>query len=471
MIETHSKEELLGRIGALLEQDSCDLHTGELHSLIRDVLDNQATYLRAAEKFGTPQYLFDEARLFQQISRFQKAFNNSEYPVHTHYAFKANPSLCVVRAVHKAGINADVSSGLELDLALRCGFNRIVFSGPAKTDVELRLALQHSDRVTVHLDSFRELDRLEILAAEMDRTIDVGIRLNTKGHGLWTKFGIPLDTLPDLVQRARTASHLMLRGIQFHLSWNRNSEGYVRTLCDLGKVLRTVAPPNGWRFIDVGGGYYPEDDEAAYPWLTGRGLLLSQAGVTSAGSPPEDWDLRYLLHAVQPIETMAQDIFDAFDKHIRSWCDAELWLEPGRYLVNPAVHLLLGVVDVKHSEIAITDGGTNLLGWERLEAEHCPLINLSRPAETQRRTSVYGSLCTPHDLWGYTCYASDIREGDVLVVPAQGAYVQTLAQRFIKPICQTIGLNSQGDLRRINEEESVDDRYPELGRTSAPGTL
>ena len=49
------------------------------------------------------------------------------------------------------------------------------------------------------------------------------------------------------------------------------------------------------------------------------------------------------------------------------------------------------------------------------------------------------------------------------MLPAQGAYVQTLAQRFIKPLCQTIALDLQGALRQVAPAETLADRYPQLG--------
>ncbi|MDA0748104.1 MAG: alanine racemase, partial [bacterium] len=447
------------RIQTLLDADDAPLYKGQLHGLVQQVFDNRETYLEAARAFGTPQYLVEESRLCDQVQRFNNAFQRPGRIVRTHYAFKANPSLCIVQALQRAGLSADASSGLELELALRCGFDRIVLSGPAKTDDELRLALHNADRVTVHLDSFRELDRLEALAAEMKTHIRAGVRLNTQGHGLWTKFGIPLNRLPDFVQHAQTLQHVQLGGIQFHLSWNRNANGYKETLAALRPFLEANSPAGGWTFIDIGGGYYPEDDEAAYPWLTPKGRLQSLLGEIPAEGPPPDWDMEYLLHPVMPIETMAQEVLDAFDACTTKLGNIELWLEPGRYMVNQTVQLMLSVIDVKGDELAITDGGTNLFGWERLESEHCPLINLTHPSDTQRPFRVYGSLCTPHDLWGYTCYGSTLLPGDVLLLPAQGSYVQTLAQRFIKPICQTVFLSTSGETHVAEPAETFLDRY------------
>lgn len=452
---------ILAAVQELLDQDDEPLYRGELTELVEQVMQQRSQYLEAARRFGTPQYLFEEPRLQAQTQRFTAAFCRQGLVARAHYAFKANPTLSMVQAVQRAGLAADASSGLELELALRCGFARIVLSGPAKTDEELELALAHADRVTVHLDSFAELARLDTLAQRRQTPIRAGVRLNTQGHGLWTKFGIPFTALPEFAAQAAGKACVRLEGVQFHLSWNRQSGGYLRTLAELGPALAQSAPATGWRFADIGGGYYPEDDEAAYPWLTRRGRLLSLLGLAPAEGPPPDWDLSYLLHPVQPIEAMAREIMDAFQAHLPA--GLEMWLEPGRYLANQAVHLLLRVADVKTPELAITDGGTNLLGWERLEGEHTPLINLTHPSLYQKPCRVYGSLCTPHDLWGYACYGESLNPGDILMLPAQGAYVQTLAQRFIKPLCQTVALDASGELRLASPAETLRDRYPELG--------
>lgn len=455
-------DEIATRVARLLSESGQDLRPGELTGLVRDSLARRDLFLEAAARFGTPQYLVDEGALQRQAARFTAAFADPGRPVRVHYAFKANPSQPVVEALGRAGLCADCSSGLELELALACGFGRIVLSGPAKTDDELRLALAHADRVTVHLDSFGELDRLEGLAAAAGAAIRAGIRINTGAHGLWTKFGIPLAELPELVRRAAATPHVRLAGVQFHLSWQRSAAGYVETLADVGRSLSASAPAEGWRFVDIGGGYYPEDDEAVYPWMTPRGRLLALLGLGPADGPPDDWDGTYLLHDVVPIETMAADILTACRTHLAAIDPVELWVEPGRYLANQGVHLLLQVADVKGGEVAVTDGGTNLLGWERLESEHTPLVNLTHPAPTQQRGRVYGSLCTPHDLWGFAWYGSALEVGDVLLLPAQGSYVQTLAQRFIKPVCQTVVVDAGGGLRRALAAESFADRYPGL---------
>jgi diaminopimelate decarboxylase len=61
-----------------------------------------------------------------------------------------------------------------------------------------------------------------------------------------------------------------------------------------------------------------------------------------------------------------------------------------------------------------------------------------------------GSLCTPHDLWGYGYWGEDIQPGDTLLIPNQGAYTYSLRQEFIKAVPQVVEVN--GQLRSFNNK-------------------
>ena len=102
------------------------------------------------------------------------------------------------------------------------------------------------------------------------------------------------------------------------------------------------------------------------------------------------------------------------------------------------MHLLMSVVDKKAPDLVITDAGTNAIGWERFETDYFPVLNLTRPALTETPCHVLGSLCTPHDVWGYAYWGSGIEVGDVLLIPTQGAYTYSLRQHFIKPLPQVV---------------------------------
>ena len=146
-----------------------------------------------------------------------------------------------------------------------------------------------------------------------------------------------------------------------------------------------------------------------------------------------------------PIEHFAKELSAVFNKYIFTQIpECTIYLEPGRWICHESMHLVLSVVDKKAKDIVITDAGTNTVGWERYEQDYFPVINLTRPALKEHPCMIFGSLCTPHDLWGYNYFGESIEPGDVLLIPTQGAYTYSLRQEFIKPLPEQVILSSSG---------------------------
>jgi diaminopimelate decarboxylase len=87
------------------------------------------------------------------------------------------------------------------------------------------------------------------------------------------------------------------------------------------------------------------------------------------------------------------------------------------------------------------------------------IVNLSRPSLEQRQRTVYGPLCDPHDLWGYTHFGDELRKGDRIAVLQQGAYTFSTAWRFIKPIPPYIAFDRDGRFQIAHQRETFADRY------------
>ena len=98
------------------------------------------------------------------------------------------------------------------------------------------------------------------------------------------------------------------------------------------------------------------------------------------------------------------------------------------------MHIVLSVSDIKDKSSCVLNGGVNMVGWQRFEKEYFPLINITHPSKTERRSRMWGNLCTTWDIWGYYYYGSKLEEKDVIVVPSQGALTYSLAQTFINNI-------------------------------------
>jgi diaminopimelate decarboxylase len=393
-------------------------------------------FLRTCRQHGSPLYLFDEQALLSHARQFVAAFTQIFSNFRVFYAVKSNNHELLVKSLVNFGLGLDVSSGMELELALRCGCQDIIFSGPGKTDTELSLAVENYSKVTVLMDSFGELFRLEQCCRRQKHRVRAGIRLTTEERGLWRKFGIPLSTLENFMAMARKCSHVNLSGLQFHTSWNLDPTAQIEFLVRLGRTLRQLPQTHlsAIAFIDIGGGFWPSRGE----WLQSAGTpcgRLRQAVLAGVQPSAEHYQL-----PAQSIETFARQIGAAMSTHIFPALNCSVHAEPGRWLCDDAMHILLTVIDKKAADLVITDAGTNLIGWERFETDYAPIINLSRPSRREHKCFVLGSLCTPHDVWGYSYFGDDIQPGDVLLIPAQGAYTFSLRQKFIKPLAKVVPL-------------------------------
>jgi diaminopimelate decarboxylase len=422
-------QDLLDRPRPLLDEQ-------ELLDYVRSYLTRSAEFKYASRCYGSPLYLFDRQLLLERVKQFREAFNLFLSEFHIYYAIKSNNHPLVASTLVDDGLGLDVSSGLELEMAKNCGCRDIIFSGPGKTVAEIQLAVTHHADVTVLIDSFGELERLQAEAARQHRQVRAGVRLTTDERGLWRKFGIPLRDLKSFLDQAMKSPHVKFSGLQFHTSWNRTPAAQVAFLAQLGKTLRKLPDKHlgAIDFLDVGGGYWPSQGEWLQPFGTPTGQLCK------ALHPELQQAVCHYKLAAETIEAFARKISEALKDHIFPQVQCRIFTEPGRWLNNDAMHLLLTVADKKSDDLVVTDAGTNIVGWERFETDFAPIINLSRPSETELACLVLGSLCTPHDVWGYSYFGEDIKPGDILLIPSQGAYTYSLHQNFIKPMAAVVSL-------------------------------
>ena len=426
---TKEGKDLLQKIHAITSQTTPILATKELHAFVDYYLNRRALYLQIFESHSAPLYILESSVIKAKALRFKRAFQKDLSEVSFYYAVKSNNHPDVAKTLLEQGFGLDVSSGAELEMALGLGARDILFSGPGKTIKELQMAVAHADRVVILMDSFGELRRLADVAAG-SKEIRCGVRLMVQTHGLWRKFGIPPQALPVFWDEVCRWKHIRLEGVQFHSSWNLSPNAQIAFIRVLGKVFADM--PTSFRdqvrFVDIGGGYWPPQGEWLQPAGTPEGKLRQALG-EQAGSVKQ----HYCLSAT-PIEVFANQLSAEIKRHLFSVVPCRICLEPGRWICNDAVHLLMSVVDKKAPDLVITDAGTNAIGWERFETDYFPILNLTRPSLEEKRCHILGSLCTPHDVWGYMYFGVDIETGDVLMLPTQGAYTYSLRQQFIKPL-------------------------------------
>jgi len=423
----------------LLQEQTPLLSQEALLGFVDSFLARREEFLAPLTRQRTPLYLFEPEVLSERSCRFQEVFRAHFDAVRFYYAVKSNNYPEVSRVLIQTGFGLDVSSGLELSMALELGAEDIIFSGPGKTKEELEMAVQNSERLIVLVDSFNELATLGRIAASCQKMVRIGVRLTTNPQGLWRKFGILPEELMRFWKRTQEFPNLLFQGLQFHTSWNLSAEAQLSFIRTLSGVLSKLPAQflGQIAFIDVGGGYWPEQGEWLQPAGTPTGIVRKALGVGSGRNRKH-----FCLPACS-IELFARQLGEALKRQILPLVPSCCFcFEPGRWICNDAMHLLMSVVDKKGNDLIITDAGTNAVGWERFETDYFPVLNLSRPAAKENDCHILGALCTPHDVWGYNYWGEDIQIGDVLMIPTQGAYTYSLRQNFIKPVPEVFAIQA-----------------------------
>lgn len=220
----------------------------------------------------------DWERLESNVQHLMNAFPAHLSTLHA-FAVKANSLVPVLTKLRESGMGAEVASNGELAAALEAGFSpqHIVFDSPAKSWQELRRALELG--VSLNIDNFQELERVQQILSETPSTSEIGIRLNPQvGAGdiaamstasVHSKFGVPLED-PGMREQLIEAylANPWLRRAHTHVG----SQGcplplIARGVNELVRFADEVNKRAGFaqiRTLDIGGGL-PVDFETDTP--------------------------------------------------------------------------------------------------------------------------------------------------------------------------------------------------------------
>lgn len=406
----------------------------------------QKPLLKIAHKNGTPLYIFDKAEAQKNIRDLKSAFKKEKVNLNIFFAIKSNYYSGMLKTVVEEGEGLDASSQRELKLALNAGAQKIIYTGPAKEQKDFELILKHASKITVNLESFRELKLLGTMAQKAKIKVHCGLRIITKSQDGWVKFGLPLKDYKKFYLEAKRYKYLDFCGLHFHISLNETPTPYTKTLEELAIYFKenfNKEELQKFKYIDIGGGFYPEAFEAIHAWNPDQIMKFFTSDEYLEKIIADKLHPRFIPVKVSSLHILAKKISQTFKNKISPILpNAQLYCEPGRFICHSAMHILLKLVDIKNKYMGITDGGNNIIGWEKHQFfNYTPLFDLTH-LDLKRETPfvVYGSLCTPDDIWGYYLYNKKIAEGDIILMPFQGAYTYTLAQEFIKDIPKVIDL-------------------------------
>jgi diaminopimelate decarboxylase len=387
-----------------------------------------------ADEHGTPLLVVCERTIREQAAAYRRAAPGALIA----YGTKAFPNGAVLRLLAGEGVGADVATLGELELALRAGVppDRLVVHGNNKSDEELRAAATAGAGLVV-LDALDEVERAA--AAGVRRVlvrVTSGIEaetheaIRTSHHG--SKFGLPENAALEAVRRARAAG-LDAAGLHVHLgSQLLDLQAARMTVEWLAAFAASCRAELDWTpaVVDVGGGLgiaHVEDEQppSAEEFAAEIVLRVERA---------------WRLHDLPP---------------------PQLILEPGRSLVGRAGVTLYRVGVVKRASEAVTfvavDGGLSDNPRPLLYGARYTALLANRADEPPAGTyAVAGKHCEPDTLIPRVLLPAP-RRGDLLAVPATGAYTLAMSSNYNllpRPAAVLVG---DGRARLIRRRETLED--------------
>ncbi len=357
-----------------------------------------------AQRFGTPTYVYSRAHIEAQYRAYADALSGMPHLVC--FAVKANSNLGVLNVLARLGAGFDIVSRGELERVLAAGGKpeRIVFSGVGKTRDDMRRALE----VGVHcfnVESTDELERLQLVAAELGVIAPVSLRVNPDvdagthpyiSTGLKeNKFGIAIADAEAVYARADELSNLKVVGVD----------------CHIGSQLTTLPP-----FLDALDRLLALIDRLAVRGIRIRHLDLGGGlGVRYRDEQPP----------------LAGDYIKAVRQRIEGR-DLALVFEPGRSIVANAGLLLTRVEYLKHTEhkdFAIVDAAMNDLIRPALYQAWMDVVPVQPRNGEVRHYDIVGPICETGDFLAKERPLA-LAEGDLLAVRSAGAYGFVMSSNY-----------------------------------------
>ena len=364
------------------------------------------------EKFKelqTPFYYYD-ADLLRETLKVLTAEAGKHENFVVHYAVKANANPKVLNIIHNAGLGADCVSGGEINAALKAGFpaSGIVYAGVGKSDREIELGLQKGI-FCFNVESEAELEVIQEIAARMDKTAQVALRINPNigahTHANITtglaenKFGIAMEDMERIIERAQEMSHIQLIGLHFHIGSQILDMGDFEALCNRINELQDqlerchIQLPN----INVGGGLgidYQHPNRVSIPNF--------------------------------------KAYFDTYAKRLKLRPGQKLHFELGRAVVAQCGSLITRTLYVKQGvakQFAIVDAGMTELIRPALYQAYHKIENISSE-EPVRPYDVVGPICESSDVFGKQIDLNATRRGDLIALRSAGAYGEIMASQY-----------------------------------------
>jgi diaminopimelate decarboxylase len=400
-----------------------------------------------AEDYGTPTYIYDESTLRHSMSSIRDAFASVLPSSRVVYAGKAFLASALVSMLIEEGLGLDTVSGGELYVGLKAGMppERLSLHGNNKSVDELRMAIDAGIGKII-VDNFDEIEMLRDLCGDLERPVTVLLRLNP-GVDVHThrkistgvvdsKFGLPIagGQAERAVQMLATTDGVHLAGYHAHIgSQLFDTDGFTDAIDEMLAFAARMKDEHGVEMeqLSPGGGlgiaYVDTDDPLAVAeWAKAIADAIT-AGCERHGLPV-------------PIVTV----------------------EPGRSISGRAGVALYEVGTRKEipgvrTYVSVDGGMADNIRPALYEAVYtASLANRDGAGETERVT-IAGKYCESGDILIEDISLPTLKRGDLLAVPAAGAYCMAMASNYNMALRPAIVMVGEGNVNVIRRRETLED--------------
>lgn len=370
---------------------------------IKDKVYMGAISLNLIKKYNLrlPFFLYDSDVIKKQFLELKK-FLPSNFQVF--YSVKANPNTHILNIFKKLGAGVEISSAGELLVVFKAGFsrNKIIFTGPGKTDEELKMALGKKIYLII-AESIRETERIEKFCQRLNTKQNLLLRINPSFSihqsfsmfpmaGGGQKFGIDEEKLPALINLIKKLRYVNLLGLHLFPASNifdekiilKNTEHLFKLTNSLESKFKINLP-----IVDIGGGLA----------------------------------VNYSTDAKFNVKNLYRGLTSLTRKY--RFGNKKILLESGRFLVGEAGGYIAEVVDKKVSRrerFVVINGGVNHISRATLAKDNHKIEVLGRGRSMKKEiVNVVGNLNTPTDFITRALLPK-IEIGDLISIKNVGAY-------------------------------------------------
>ena len=417
---------------------------------------------RLIEKFGSPVFVFSERIIKQKAFDLQNALEKYYPNSQIAYSISANRVPAIIKVLKEKKIWVVVGSGFEYWIAKKLDFSdkEIIFNGADKEELALFVALENG--ASIHTDNLQELERIGKFTIQTGRRVSVGLRINVHvGLRLGERLGFELSTgeAYNTVKLLNKKFPLVkVSGLRAYLGlFVKETKFYALAAEQLSDFALKLKRDFGLNitYLDLGG------------------------GMPAPGARPLDQE----IWVVPEISEYMKEIAGVLNKKFPDE-KPQLYIEPGKYLVDEAGILLATVLDVKMTTLhpvqttrgiflkfrdnpkdaegdfqlaTVNASAISLLPTSQLRHHRIEATGGHSPSDEERRkTIVGGNSRMPNDFLGWDMLMPKLSSGDHLIFYNVGAYDIPRSEQFIHPRPAVVMINEDGSIKCIRKKETFE---------------